>query len=967
MVVWESVADRILGDIGPATVLHVGCGAGFLVGALRQYGVEAFGIDPSEHAMQDTPPDVRPFCWHQSPTEPPPRTYDLIVCTDPLQTLSSSELECAIETLCRHSDDILFVRLTATGREDQCLDLRSPTFWVELFAPHSFYRDVDSDVWSIEPQALRFRRTDEAHRVVAAYERRLLLLQREAEARRDLNIEHHNTLTDLSRKLAMRVGVTDALGQQVRDWETRWTALEDSMGWRLLERLQRLRSRLAPPASRRDQLLDDMWRAIQMRQVGQFVRLVRSMKQQISWFLKASLWRLRLRADRPLRSRLLPVEPLEPRAPLQVHEAGVDIIVCVHNALSDVQRCLLSVMEHTNLPYSLILVDDGSGAETRDYLASLAQTHAATLLRNETPRGYTRAANQGLRQSSADYVVLLNSDTMVTPQWLDRLVACAESAPDIGLVGPLSNTASWQSIPQVEKHGDWAANPLPEGLSIENMGQLVAQYSARLYPTMPFLNGFCLLIRRQVLDQVGIFDAATFGEGYGEEDDLILRARQAGWRAALADDAYIYHAQSRSYSTERRKRLTQRAGPLLIKKHGQRIINEGVAVCQAGRVIEGIRARSQAMLIREEWIERGRQAFSGRRILFALAIAEAGGGGNVVIDEAKAMRRMGVDVNIFNLVEYKRGFERAYPGLDIPIVYGRPGDLLRMGQDYDAIIATYNPTVGWLAPLAYRSGGPVRGYYVQGFEPYMYVPGSEEYQAALQSYTLFSDLVLFTKTEWTRQEVQQHTGADCMVVGASVHIDLFRPRPLMEPRRPGHPLTITAMIRPNAPYREPRMTMEILRQASRRYRDGVNIVLFGTTLDDPGFAALPRNFAWALAGVLSQKQVARLLNEADVFVDFSSHQAMGLTALEAMACGAAVIVPAYGGAVEFARHEENSLVVDTSSAEASWYELRRLVENHDLRSRLQSRALTQVCDLFPERPALNILKALFSSKGSTAS
>lgn len=167
------------------------------------------------------------------------------------------------------------------------------------------------------------------------------------------------------------------------------------------------------------------------------------------------------------------------------------------------------------------------------------------------------------------------------------------------------------------------------------------------------------------------------------------------------------------------------------------------------------------------------------------------------------------------------------------------------------------------------------------------------------------------------------------------------------------------MIRPEAPYREPKRTMELLQRISERYRQDVAPVLFGTTLDDPGFAALPRNFPWKLAGVLHQRQVARLMNEVDVFVDFSSHQAMGLTAMEAMGCGVAVIVPQLGGAASFARHGENCLIVDTLSVEACWQALRSLIEDHTLRIKLQRNALIDTCDHFPERPAYKILGALF--------
>jgi len=106
--------------------------------------------------------------------------------------------------------------------------------------------------------------------------------------------------------------------------------------------------------------------------------------------------------------------------------------------------------------------------------------------------------------------------------------------------------------------------------------------------------------------------------------------------------------------------------------------------------------------------------------------------------------------------------------------------------------------------------------------------------------------------------------------------------------------------------------------------------------------------------------MARLLNEVDIFVDFSSHQALGITAQEAMACGVAVIVPARGGTSCFAREGENCLVVDTSSPQACEQALRRLVEDHKLRAHLQSNAIHDVTAFYPEKPTFNILDALFS-------
>src|SRR5690606_15870947 len=157
----------------------------------------------------------------------------------------------------------------------------------------------------------------------------------------------------------------------------------------------------------------------------------------------------------------------------------------------DVRNCLASVLRNTAPPYQLILVDDGSKPETQNFLEEFAESQGVPLIRNEDAKGYTLAANQGLRSSSGDFVILLNSDTIVTPDWLERMLRCFRENPKVGAAGPLSNTASWQSVPHIfEDGGDWHDNPLPEGVTIDNMATQVAMLSACQYPRVGFLNGF---------------------------------------------------------------------------------------------------------------------------------------------------------------------------------------------------------------------------------------------------------------------------------------------------------------------------------------------------------------------------------------------------------------------------------------------------------------------------------------------
>lgn len=930
---YESLAEHIAVEIQPRTVLDVGSAAP-LIDKLRAHGLAASSLTAA--------PENEAAPW-LSLLQPRPESYDLIICLEVLEQIPAADTTRAIANLCQHTDDLLFSSTPFDFKSIAHGNVQPPDYWAAQFAGQGFFHDVDYDASYIAVWAQRFRRGrgEAIGRVVAAYERKLWRLTQETTARRELNLEQGHELAvraDLIERIQVKADrydeVTRALEEQNARWEARWGRLEASLGGRLLFGLQNFRARLAPPHSWRDQILENMIQRVVIRG----------------------------RIAPGSAARLIQVEPIRERAPARAHAATVNIIVCVHDALDDVRRCLESVVQYMLPSDALILVDDGSEAVTRDFLIELAGQQHATLLRNDAACGYGCAANQGLRVATADYVILLNSDTIVTAEWLDRLVACGESDSSIGLLGPLSNTASWQSIPELEDHGDWAANPLPEGVSIEQMGQWVAQYSARLYPALPFLNGFCYGIKRDVIDRIGYLDEANFGRGYGEENDFTLRALQAGFRTAIADDVYVYHAQSRSYSHEKRLALSEQAGQTLAGKHGQAVIDQGVAVCQSDPVMLGLRARSRVMLEREAAIRQGQARYGGKRLLFLLPIQEPGGGGNVVIDEALLMRRMGVEVSLFNLPKHQARFERAYPDLELPVIYDSPGQFFELSRKFDALIATFNTSVEWLLPLAQRDDHPSLGYYVQDFEPYMYQAGTPEYQRALRSYTLFPQLKPFTKTEWTRQEVLKVTGADCVPIGVSLNIDLLRPRPPIDPVWPERPLRVAAMVRPASPYRSPKLTMELLRETTRRYGSQVEVVIFGVAENDLASNGLPRDFPFTLAGVLSQKQVARLLNEVDVFVDFSSHQAMGLTALEAMACGAAVIVPALGGATSFARHGENSLVVDTSSRRACMSALRQLVDDHELRRRLQRQALQDVCAFFPERPAYRLLEVLFGGQ-----
>ncbi len=131
---------------------------------------------------------------------------------------------------------------------------------------------------------------------------------------------------------------------------------------------------------------------------------------------------------------------------------------------------------------------------------------------------------------------MLNSDTEVAGDWLDRLTECAYSEPEIGTVTPFSNNATICSYPQT-----CADNTLPPGYTVETLDALFRRVNPGQSVSIPTAVGFCMYIRRDCLRAVGLFDATRFGKGYGEENDFCLRAVAAGWRHRLCGDVFVYH------------------------------------------------------------------------------------------------------------------------------------------------------------------------------------------------------------------------------------------------------------------------------------------------------------------------------------------------------------------------------------------------------------------------------------------
>ncbi len=217
----------------------------------------------------------------------------------------------------------------------------------------------------------------------------------------------------------------------------------------------------------------------------------------------------------------------------------VSIIILALNQLEHTRACLASLAAHTPAPHEVIVVDNGSTDGTKEFLEAWQAGQANHLvIRNRENAGFAAGNNQGLALAKGEVIILLNNDTIVTEGWSHRMLGVLSRHPDTGIVGPMSNFVSGPQLVRQVDYTDTAGLPaFAARLTAEHQGQSLEIARAV---------GFCLAVRRQVIEAIGGLDD-RFGLGNFEDDDFCLRARLAGFRIRVAQDAFVHHTGSQTF------------------------------------------------------------------------------------------------------------------------------------------------------------------------------------------------------------------------------------------------------------------------------------------------------------------------------------------------------------------------------------------------------------------------------------
>lgn len=224
--------------------------------------------------------------------------------------------------------------------------------------------------------------------------------------------------------------------------------------------------------------------------------------------------------------------------------ASIDVIIPVFNAYDDLLRCLYSVMLHHDCERVILIDDRSTDPRIGALFSDLEPFHSSwfVLIRQKKNRGFAATVNLGMNFSRND-VILLNSDTIVTRDWVKKMKEVAGSLKNCATLTPLSNNGAISSVPVLMVN-----NQLMSGTSIAGYADMVESISLQEYPVVPTGIGFCLYITRASLDLTGNFDEVNYGKGYGEETDFCLRATIQGMTHHICDSTYIYHRGMASFT-----------------------------------------------------------------------------------------------------------------------------------------------------------------------------------------------------------------------------------------------------------------------------------------------------------------------------------------------------------------------------------------------------------------------------------
>lgn len=234
----------------------------------------------------------------------------------------------------------------------------------------------------------------------------------------------------------------------------------------------------------------------------------------------------------------------------------VDIVIITWNCLEYLKLCISSIEKYTDVPYTIIVVNNGSSDGTKEYLDSL--NRGIKIINNKINIGYPKALRQGFKKTSSELVCVMNDDIIVSPGWLDSMSDLMEKHPKVGILGPsrpgayfLHPYTGLLSKAKLEESKSLYNSPkeqLEYFIFNKNYESFVSDFKQKNPPELKvlkaipdFVSTCCALIRRSSVDESGGIVDTKFTKYGGDDIDLSWRLFKNGFSAAITNKAYVHH------------------------------------------------------------------------------------------------------------------------------------------------------------------------------------------------------------------------------------------------------------------------------------------------------------------------------------------------------------------------------------------------------------------------------------------
>ncbi len=576
-----------------------------------------------------------------------------------------------------------------------------------------------------------------------------------------------------------------------------------------------------------------------------------------------------------------------------------DIIIPIYNSPEWVKMCVYALYKNTPNEYigKVILMNDNSDELTCNCIENLKRKYEKIeVYKNESNLGFIKNVNRGMDKTTAEYILLLNTDCLVSKNTIPKLIEHMEKNKKIGLICPISSNAANLSY------------DIPEHYSYMQVDELFYKNFKGMDFDACTVVGNCLMISRQCMEKTGYLDE-IYGMGYGDETDYQFKAHEKGFEAKVAIDTYVYHKSEVSFGTspEKQKRLENnrkiffdRWGEAYNKKMQEYVKNDPIEYIKNNLKIE--------------------EKPEPEVLFFLPDIHQKAGGVHMVVDIVNYLNINGCFANILTerIHEYKE------------IMIFTPSYMKNLNEiKPKCIVGTIYPTIFFCETIAKHYNIPCVNF-MQGYEPCF--DNGEIYSWAELACKNSQNILAIS--QFLKEKCMKNFNKEAEVITNSINTDLLYNVNKQEKEKK----QITLVFRDSFPKGD-FILNEILKQLTllKNYNFEINVIYMKKTMFPINNSTnININF---YKGPLNRKEVSNILFKTDIFVDASLMEGFGLMALEAMAAGAVPVISQSFGVDEYAIDNENCfLIKEVNNAERYIEKIELLLQDNEKIKKMSKKA-----------------------------